>query len=207
MQLPTTSYHHGYGCDRRGSSTDVKSYLFTTHPGMGGENLSLYAPYRALFCHRPPSRKDTAKTVPHDLEDSALSTHPQPDLHFCHRLPTIGQQGEKGDVAQDSGSFHRLVPYVAMMSRDGRPFLGHVAIATSTRIDKTLTQDTPSIPASSYPIKGQARALQEARNKTRSQAQTSKGKRTTNRRPRKTNLPCILIFPLIPRLGSLSHSL
>jgi hypothetical protein len=23
--------------------------LFTTHPGMGGENLSLYAPYRALF--------------------------------------------------------------------------------------------------------------------------------------------------------------
>jgi hypothetical protein len=25
--------------------------LFTTHPGMGGENLSMYTPYRALFRH------------------------------------------------------------------------------------------------------------------------------------------------------------
>jgi hypothetical protein len=25
--------------------------LFTAHPGMGGENLSLYAPYWALFRH------------------------------------------------------------------------------------------------------------------------------------------------------------
>jgi hypothetical protein len=63
-------------------------------------------------------------------------------------------------VAQDSGSFHRLVPYVTMVSGDGRPFLGHVATATSTGIDKTSPQDSPGVPASSYPIKGQARALQ-----------------------------------------------
>jgi hypothetical protein len=63
-------------------------------------------------------------------------------------------------VAQDSGSFHRLVPYVTMVSGDGRPFLGHVATATSTGIDKTSPQDSPSVPASSYPIKGQDRALQ-----------------------------------------------
>jgi hypothetical protein len=63
-------------------------------------------------------------------------------------------------VAQDSRSFHRLVPYVTMVSGDGRPFLGHVATATSIGIDKTSPQDSPSIPASSYPIKGQARALQ-----------------------------------------------
>jgi hypothetical protein len=25
--------------------------LFTAHPGMGGENLSLHTPYHALFCH------------------------------------------------------------------------------------------------------------------------------------------------------------
>jgi hypothetical protein len=109
--------------------------LFTAHPGMGGEDMSLYAPYRALFYHRSPSREDTTRTVPHDLGDSALSTRPRPGLDPAST--TIGQQGEKADVAQDSGSFHRLVLYVTMVSRNGRPFSGHVATATSTGIDKT----------------------------------------------------------------------
>jgi hypothetical protein len=74
--------------------------------------------------------------------------------------PTTGQLGGKADVAQDSGSFHRLVPYVTMVSGDGRSFLRHVATATSTGIDKTSPQDSPGVPASSYPIKGQTRALQ-----------------------------------------------
>jgi hypothetical protein len=63
-------------------------------------------------------------------------------------------------VAYDSMSFHRLVPYVAMVSGDGRPFLWHVATTTSTGIDKTSPQDSPGVPVSSYPIKGRARALQ-----------------------------------------------
>jgi hypothetical protein len=54
--------------------------LFTAHLGMGGEKLSLYTPYRALFCHRSPSREDTTRTVPLDLGDSALSTCPRPVL-------------------------------------------------------------------------------------------------------------------------------
>jgi hypothetical protein len=64
-------------------------------------------------------------------------------------------------VAQDSGSFHRLVLYVTMVSRDGWPFPGHVAIATSTGIDKTSPQGAPGVPSSSYPIKGQVGALQK----------------------------------------------
>jgi hypothetical protein len=68
-------------------------------------------------------------------------------------------------MAQDSRSFHRLIPYVTMVSEDGQPFLGHVAIATSTGIDKTSPQDSPGVPASSYPIKGQARALQGGQTK------------------------------------------
>jgi hypothetical protein len=52
-----------------------------------------------------------------------------------------------------------------MVSRDGRPFLGHVATATSTGIDKTSLQRHPGVPASSYPIKGQARALKRASKK------------------------------------------
>jgi hypothetical protein len=34
-----------------------QSSLFTAHPGMGGENLSLYTPYGTLFRHRPPSMR------------------------------------------------------------------------------------------------------------------------------------------------------
>jgi hypothetical protein len=108
--------------------------------------------------------------------------------------PTIGQQGAKTNMAQDSGSFHRLVPYITMVSRDGRPFPGHVATATSIGIDKTSPQCTPGVPASSYPIKGQARALQGGKKQARSQAQTSKGRRTTNHRPQKTNLLVFSFF-------------
>jgi hypothetical protein len=61
--------------------------------------------------------------------------------------PTISQQGGKADVAQDSGSFHRLILYVTMVSRDGRPFPGHVAIATSTGIDKTSPLRHPQHPS------------------------------------------------------------
>jgi hypothetical protein len=130
--------------------------LFATHLRMGGENLSLYAPYRSLFCHRSPSREDTTRTIPHDLGDSALSTRPRPVLDLASTQPrlTIGQQGEKADVAQDSGSFHRIILYVTMVSRDDRPFSGHVATATSTGIDKTSLQRHPGVLASSYPIKG-----------------------------------------------------
>jgi hypothetical protein len=108
-------------------------------------------------------------------------------------------QGEKADVAQDSGSFHRLVLYITMVSRDGRPFPGHITIATSIGIDKTSLQRHPGVPASSYPIKGQARALKRASKK-----------RQKNNEPQDNEKPisfCTLIFPLRPRLGSLSHSL
>jgi hypothetical protein len=64
------------------------------------------------------------------------------DLASTQPRPTAGQQGGKADVAQDSGSFHRLIPYITMVSKDGWPFLGHVAIATSTGIDKTSPQGT-----------------------------------------------------------------
>jgi hypothetical protein len=43
-------------------------------------------------------------------------------------------------MARRSGSFQRPVLYITMVSRDGLPFLGHVATATSTGIDKTSAQ-------------------------------------------------------------------
>jgi hypothetical protein len=51
MQLPTTSYPHGYNNNRHGGSTGVKSHFLLPHPGTDSENLSLYVPYQALFRH------------------------------------------------------------------------------------------------------------------------------------------------------------
>jgi hypothetical protein len=64
---------------------------------MGGENLSLCTPYRALFCHRSPSREDTTRSVPHDLGDSALSARPRPilDLASTQRW-SAGRKGRRG---------------------------------------------------------------------------------------------------------------
>jgi hypothetical protein len=76
----------------------------------------------------------------------------------------------KACVTQDPESFHRLILYVTMVSRDGRPFSGHVTTTTSTAFDKTSPQRHPGVPASSYPIKGQAgdstRGKKDGRKKT-----------------------------------------
>jgi hypothetical protein len=146
---------------------------------MRDENLSLYAPYRALFCYWSPSREDTTRTVPHDLGDSALSTRPRPvlDLGSTQPRPTTGQQGRKADMTQDSESFHRFVLYVTMVSRDGRPFPGHVATATLTGIDKTSPQRHPRRPCLLLPYK------RAGRGSTRGQV-----RRTTNNRQQKTSL-------------------
>jgi hypothetical protein len=134
----TTYYphRHGYTCDRRGNNTSVSPHFFTTHPGMGGENLSLCTPYRTLFHHRPPLRKDMTRSVSHNLGDSALSTQPRPSLDLTS-TPITGQQERRTDVAQDSGSFHHLIPDVITVSRDGQPYLRHVATAIPIGIDKT----------------------------------------------------------------------
>jgi hypothetical protein len=149
---------------------------------MGGENLSLYTPYRALFCHRSPSREDTTRTVPHDLGDSALSAHRRPvlDPASTQPRPTISQQGGKADVAQDSGSFHHLVLYVTMVSRDGRPFPRHVATATSPGIDKTSPQWHPRHPSLLLPYKRTDRGSTMGKQK---QAKAEEHRTTDNEKP------------------------
>jgi hypothetical protein len=146
----------------------VSNLTFYCHPGMGGENLSLYTPYHTLLCHRSPSREDTTRSVPHDLGDSALSAHSRPvlDPASTQPRPTIGQQGGKADVT--------------MVSGDGRSFLEHVATATSTGIDKTSPQDSPGVPASSYPIKGHARALKGRQTNKSQKPSTSKQRQKIN---------------------------
>jgi hypothetical protein len=123
--------------------------------------------------------------------------------------PSVGQQGGKADVAQDSGSFHRLVPDVTMVSSDGRPFLGHVATAASIGIDK-LHLKAPRRPGLLLPYK------RAGPGSTREKEKRSKHHQTNKRRGKpvsssqiniSNNHPCTLSFPLRPGLSSLSHNL
>jgi hypothetical protein len=117
------------------------------------------------------------------------------------------RQGRKADMAQDSESFHCLVLYVTMVSRDGRPFPGHVAIATSIGIDKTSPQRHPRRPCLLLPYKRAGRGSMTGGGQQR----TIDNKKPVSIPPKKinisSNLLCTLIFPLRPRLGSLFHSL
>jgi hypothetical protein len=124
---------------------------------MGGENLSLHAPYWALFRHWSPSRVNTTSTVPRDSGDSALSVHCRPTS--TRPRPGLDQPTVKACVTQGSESFYRLILYVTMVSGDGRPFSGHVATATSTAIDKTSPQRHPRCPCLLLPYKRVGRGL------------------------------------------------
>jgi hypothetical protein len=120
------------------------------------------------FATDQPSRENTTRTVPRDPEDSALSAHRR--SISTRPRPTADQKGRKADVTQDSESFHCLILYVTMVSRDGRPFSGHVATATSTEIDKTSPQRHPRCPCPLLPYKragrGSTKGANDRRRKT-----------------------------------------
>jgi hypothetical protein len=151
-RLPTTSYHHGYSSNRRGSSTGVKSYFLLPIPGW--EVKTCHCTHHTAHYFSTDHPRGRIRQGPYPMISGIRPYPPALDLASTQPRPTIGQQGERAGVAQGLGSFHRLILYVTMVSRDGRPFLGHDAIATSTGVDKTLPQGTPGVPASSYPIKG-----------------------------------------------------
>jgi hypothetical protein len=65
----------------------------------------------------------------------------------------------KACVTQDPESFHRLILYVAMVSRDGWPFSRHIATTASTAIDKTSPQRHPRCPCLLLPYKRAGRRL------------------------------------------------
>jgi hypothetical protein len=69
-----------------------------------------------------------------------------------------------------------------MVSRDGWPFPGHVATVTSTGINKTSLQRHPGVLASSYPIKGQARALKNGKQEKADEQQTTKNQPPSHQR-------------------------
>jgi hypothetical protein len=105
-------------------------------------------------------------------------------------------------MARRSGSFRCLVPYNAVVSGDGRPFLGHVATVISTGIDKTSPQDfrCPGLP---LPYKRVGRALQ--RNEEKNPGQALQDSPHRDQHLKQSSL--YFSFPLRPGLAALSRKL
>jgi hypothetical protein len=147
---------------------------------MGGENQSLYTPYRTLFCHRSPSREDTTRFVPHDLGDLALSARPRPDLDPAsthHR--TAGRKGRCGIGLRVFSPSHPLRHHGVQ----GWPTIpGTRRYSHLHRDRQNFTSRHPGVPASSYNIKGQAKALQGGAKNERIRQDASQKPRSNEQR-------------------------
>jgi hypothetical protein len=157
---------------------------------MGGENLSLYIPYRTLFCHRSPSREDMIRSVPHDLGDSALSTHPRHGLDPAstyHR--SAGRKGRRG-TGLEVFSLSRPLRHHGVRGWPAIP--GACRYNHIYRDRQNFTSRLPRRPGLLLPYKrvGQGSTRRDGRSKTqaRSQAQISKGTQPTDQHLKQSTL-------------------
>jgi hypothetical protein len=171
---------------------------------MGGENLSLYAPYRALFYHRSPSREDTTRIVSHDLRDSALSTRPRHVLDLAstyHR--SAGRKGRHGIGLGVFSPSHPLRHHGVQ----GWPAIPRARRYSHLYRDRqNFTSKATRRPCLLLPYKRAGKG-----STTGDEQRTTDNEKPISISPKKinisSNLLCTLIFPLRPGLGSLSHSL
>jgi hypothetical protein len=148
MQLPTTSYPHGYSNNRHGGSTGVKSPFLLPIPGWAVKTC--HCAHHTRHYSTTDHPRGRIRRVPYP---TILGTRPYPFTVDPPR-PALdpastnrrSKQESKACMTQDLESFHRLILYVTMVSGDGRPFLGHVATAASTAFDKTSPLRHPRCP-------------------------------------------------------------
>jgi hypothetical protein len=142
MRLPTTFYHHGYSRDRRGSNAGVSSHFLLPIPGW--EVKTCHYTHLTAHCFATDHPRGRIRQGSYPTISGIWPYPPILDPASTEPRPTTGQQGRKADVAQDSGSFHRLVPNITTVFGDDQPFLRYVATAIPTGIDKTSPQGTPA---------------------------------------------------------------
>jgi hypothetical protein len=169
---------------------------------MGGEILSLYTPYRTLFCHRSPSREDTTRSVPHDLGDSALSARPQPSLDPASTYHwSVGRKGRRGTGLRVFSPSRPLRHHGVR----GWPVIpGARRYSHLYRDRQNFTSRLPWRPYHLLPYKRTSQGSTRGTNEKSQKPGTSKQRQKINI---SSNLPCTLTFPLRPGLNSLSHSL
>jgi hypothetical protein len=157
MQLPATAYRHGYSRDRRGTNTSVSPHFLPPIPGWEVKPVTIHTLPRTVW---PPITLEGGYDkvrIPRSRRFGLIrpaSTQPRPGLDVHRRL--IRKKGR-----------HGIGLRVFSPSRPQRHHgvQGWPAIPEARRYShlyrdrQNFTSRHPSAPASSYPIKGQARAL------------------------------------------------
>jgi hypothetical protein len=100
MRLPTTSYRHGYSCDRRGSSTGVRSHFLLPIPGWEVKPITIYTmPHTVLPSITLEGGYDKDRT-PRSREFGLIHpslTHPRPGLDPASTYhQSVGRKGRRG---------------------------------------------------------------------------------------------------------------
>jgi hypothetical protein len=139
MQPPITSYPHGYN-DTSVEAVPVSNPIFYCQSRNGRwKPITI----RAMPGTVPPlipleAEYDKCRTPKIPGLGLILSPSTHLDPASTQPWPTAGQQRSKACTPQGPGSFHRLLLYVTMVSKDGWWFSEHVATAASTALDETL---------------------------------------------------------------------
>jgi hypothetical protein len=160
MRLPTTSYHHGYSSNRRGSSAGVKSHFLL--PILGWEMKTCHYTHHTVHCFATDHPRRRMRQGPYP---TISGTRPYPpDPASTQPRPTAGQQRP---------TWHRTRSLFTVSSSTSPWCPGITGHFRGTSLQpppqgstKLHLKDTPGVPASSYPIKGQAGALQRKRGAT-----------------------------------------
>jgi hypothetical protein len=158
MRLPASTYRYGRNQDRRGNNASVSPHYFTAHPVMGGETC--HYTHLTARCLSPVTLEEGYDKAPilqsrgFDLIRPA-STRPRPSLNAWHS--STGKEGRSGAVLRVISPSHPCRRH----NTQGWPAIpGARRYSHLYRDRQNFTSRSPGILASSYPIKGQAGALQ-----------------------------------------------
>jgi hypothetical protein len=166
MRLPTTYYHLPHGCDQgqRRNNASVSLHCFTDHHVMGGEDR--HCTHLTVHCTSLVTLEGgydkvcTPRSQGFGLIRSA-STRPRPGLDAQH--DSIGKGGRYGTalrvISASRPLRHRGV--------QGWPPIPRACRNSHLNRDRqNIISRLPVVLASTRPIKGQARALQQGRRTT-----------------------------------------
>jgi hypothetical protein len=185
MRLSTTSYRHGYSCDQRGSSTGVKSYFLLLIPGWEGKTCHYthhIAHYFATYHPRGRIRQGPYPTI---LRIRPYPPCPRPGLDPASAY--YRSAGRKGRRGTELGVFSPSHP---LHHHGVQGWLAIPEARRYTHLHKDRQNPPERHPQRPSLLLLYKRADQGSTKKEegRSQAQASKGRRTTNYRQQKINL-------------------
>jgi hypothetical protein len=164
MQLPATTYRHGCEHGRRGNNASISRHCFTTHSVMGGENC--HCTHLTVHCaslltlEGGYDKVRTPRFQGFGLIRSA-STRPRPGLDAQH--DSTGKGGRCVTVLRVILASRPLRHHDAQ----GWPPIFRARRNSHLNRDRqNIISRLPIVLASTRPIKGQARALQQKRKTT-----------------------------------------